>query len=165
MGSLRSEQASAPDAFELRSFRDEDAEAVWALHDTALEHAGVHGGHGPGEDDLRDVRGSYLDAGGDFLVGICDGEVIGMGGLQRLSSEECEIKRMRVHPDFQRRGRGRRILLALEERARTLGFRVARLDTTDGQMAARRLYESAGYRETGRRRTDRFLFIDFAKTL
>jgi hypothetical protein len=31
--------------------------------------------------------------------------------------------------------------------------------------AARRLYESAGYRETGRRHSDRFLFIDFGKRL
>lgn len=72
---------------------------------------------------------------------------------------------MRVHPDFQRQGLGRLILRELEQRARALGFRMARLDTTDEQFAARRLYESAGYREIGRRHTGRFLFIDFAKAL
>lgn len=39
------------------------------------------------------------------------------------------------------------------------------LDATDEQIAARGLYESAGYREVGRRHTDRFVFIDFAKAL
>jgi GNAT superfamily N-acetyltransferase len=151
--------------FELRPFQPGDAEAVWRLHDAALEDAGVHGGRGPWEDDLRDIGASYLEAGGDFLVGLAAGEVVGMGGLFRRSEEECEIRRMRVHPDFQRQGLGRLILEALEERATGLGFRTVCLDTTEDQVAAQRLYEAAGYRETGRRRTERFVFIDFVKQL
>ena len=43
--------------------------------------------------------------------------------------------------------RARRALLeALEQRARELGYAIARLDTGDRQPAARRLYEGAGYR-------------------
>ncbi len=151
--------------FELRSFCDNDADAVWQLHDAALEEAGAHGGRGPWEDDLRDIRGTYLDSGGDFLVGLLDDELVAMGGLLLRSADEAEIKRMRVHPDFQRRGLGRLLLERLEERAQALGARVIHLDTTDQQTSARRLYESAGYRETGRRQTARFLFIDFTKTL
>lgn len=151
--------------FELRSFCDRDAEGVWQLHDAALEKAGAHGGRGPWEDDLRDIRSAYLDPGGEFLVGIIDGTFVAMGGLLRHSPQEAEIKRMRVHPDFQRRGFGRRVLETLEERARALGCRVVRLDTTEQQTAARQLYRGAGYRETGRRRTARFVFIDFSKTL
>jgi ribosomal protein S18 acetylase RimI-like enzyme len=151
--------------FELRRFRDEDAEAVWRLHDTALEDAGVHGGRGPWEDDLRDIPAIYLERGGEFLVGFAAGELVGMGGLLRHSAEEAEIKRMRVHPDFQRCGLGRLILERLEARARVLAFQMIRLDTTEEQSAARRLYESAGYEEQGRRRTGRFLFIDFSKAL
>jgi hypothetical protein len=86
--------------FELCSFRDGDADAVWQLHDAALEDAGVHGGHGPWEDDLRDIRTTYLDSGGEFLVGLTDGELVAMGGLLRHSPEEAEIKRMRVRPDL-----------------------------------------------------------------
>lgn len=151
--------------FELRSFFDNDADAVWQLHNAALEEAGAHGGRGPWEDDLRDIRGTYLDSGGDFLVGLSHGELVAMGGLLLRSAEEAEIKRMRVHPDFQRRGLGRLLLKRLEQRAQPLGARVIHLDTTDQQTAARRLYESAGYRETGRRQTARFLFIDFTKAL
>jgi ribosomal protein S18 acetylase RimI-like enzyme len=151
--------------FELRQFCDGDAEVVWRLHDAALEDAGVHGGRGPWEDDLRDIPATYLDSGGDFLVGFADGTLAGMGGLLRRSPEEAEIRRMRVHPDFQRQGLGRLLLERLEKQAQALDCRVIRLDTTDQQTAARRLYESAGYREIGRRQTDRFLFIDYSKTL
>ncbi len=88
-----------------------------------------------------------------------------MGGFLPRSPDECEIKRMRVHPDFQRQGFGRRILQELEKRAYAHDFRFVRLDTTVEQVAARRLYESASYRELGRRQTGRFVFIDFAKAL
>jgi GNAT superfamily N-acetyltransferase len=150
---------------ELHSFRPEDAEAVWTLHDAALEDVAVHGGRGPWEEDLRDIPAAYLEPGGEFLVALADGKLMGMAGLLRLSPREAEIKRMRVHPDFQRRGLGRRLLRELEDRARALGFQRLRLDTTEGQVAARRLCEGAGYREIGRRRTDRFVFLDFAKSL
>jgi ribosomal protein S18 acetylase RimI-like enzyme len=151
--------------FEVRSFRDADAKAVWELHDAALEAAGAHGGHGPWEDDLRDIRAIYLDSGGAFLVGLLDGELVAMGGLLRHPSGEAEIRRMRVRPDAQRRGFGRLLLERLEERAFTLGCRVIRLDTTERQTAAQRLYENSGYRETGRRHAAHFVFIDYAKTL
>ena len=118
--------------------------------DLALEDAGAHGGSGPWE-DLRDVPASYLDSGGDFLVGFVDGELVAMGGLLRLSPGEAEIRRMRVHPNFQRQGLGRLLLERLEERAQARGCETIRLDTRDEQTAARRLYERSGYRETGRR--------------
>ena len=150
---------------ELRSFRRDDADAVWQLHDLALDDAGAHGGRGPWEDDLRDIPAAYLDGGGAFLVGVLDGTLVAIGGLIRHSPELAEIKRMRVHPGFQRRGFGRLVLERLEERARMLGCRTIRLDTTEEQIAAQRLYHSAGYRQTGRRQTARFRFIDYAKTL
>lgn len=150
---------------QLRSFQDCDSEAVRALHDEALEEAGVRGGHGPWEADLDDVRVAYLEPGGDFVVGHERGELVAMGGLMARSGRECEIRRMRVRPDRQRRGFGRQVLEALEQRARALGFERVVLDTTEEQAAARRFYECAGYRETGRREGGRFVFIDFAKEL
>lgn len=149
----------------LRSFQRGDAAAVWTLHDAALDHAGVHGGRGPWQDDLVDIAATYLESGGEFLVGLAGTELVAMGGLLRKTSAKAEIKRMRVHPDFQRRGLGRLVLEELEARARALGYREIRLDTTEEQILARRLYESAGYRETGRRSKGRFLFIDYSKSL
>jgi ribosomal protein S18 acetylase RimI-like enzyme len=110
----------------------------------------AHAGHGPWDDDLRSVRESYLDVGGEFLIGVVDGEVVAMGALRRLSATAAEIKRMRVDVRYQRQGFGRTILARLEGRARELGYRTLRLDTTVSQVPAQHLYRSSGYREVGR---------------
>jgi GNAT superfamily N-acetyltransferase len=84
---------------------------------------------------------------GTFLVGRLDGEAVCCGGVKRLEPGVCEIKRMYVAPAVRGQGVARRLLGELEEAARRLGYRVARLDTGDKQNDARHLYESAGYLE------------------
>jgi GNAT superfamily N-acetyltransferase len=82
---------------------------------------------------------------GRFLVGYEDGEPICCGGVKRLDQHHCELKRMYVVPTARGRGVARRLLGALEQAARELGYTVARLDTGPRQPAAQRLYESEGY--------------------
>jgi GNAT superfamily N-acetyltransferase len=82
---------------------------------------------------------------GSFLVGYEDGVAICCGGLKRLDAEACELKRMYVIPDARGRGVARLLLSALEDRARALGYVIARLDTGPKQQGARGLYQSAGY--------------------
>jgi ribosomal protein S18 acetylase RimI-like enzyme len=107
----------------------------------------------------------YLNGGGEFFVGLLEGRLVAMGALRRLSDDVGEIKRMRVHPDFQRRGFGRLMLGALERRALECGYRTLRLDTAVVQTAARRLYEDAGYREVGRGELAGFEAVYFEKQL
>ena len=83
---------------------------------------------------------------GAFLVGYDTGQAICCGGLKRLSDGACEIKRMYVVPEARGRGVAGQLLTALEERARALGYGVARLDTGPRQPHSRRLYEHRGYR-------------------
>ena len=45
-----------------------------------------------------------------------------MGGLRRVDDQTAEMCRMRVHPEFQRRGFGAQMVVALEERAIELGY-------------------------------------------
>jgi GNAT superfamily N-acetyltransferase len=82
---------------------------------------------------------------GAFLVGYRDGEPICCGGVKRLDDRHCELKRMYVAPAARGGGVGRRLLRALEDAARDLGYTVARLDTGPRQPGARHLYESDGY--------------------
>ncbi|MDE3130147.1 MAG: GNAT family N-acetyltransferase [Acidobacteriota bacterium] len=82
---------------------------------------------------------------GAFLVGYEDGAAICCGGVKRLDAEACELKRMYVIPEQRGRGVARVLLTALEDRARELGFAIARLDTGPKQEGARHLYESTGY--------------------
>ena len=100
----------------------------------------------PWDDDLRDIPAVYQQAGGAFLVGIVDGRIVAMGAVKRIDAARAEIKRMRVHPEFQRRGFGSAMLNALEDEARHLGYHILQLDTTVLQTAARALYERHGYR-------------------
>ena len=91
-----------------------------------------------GPDELNPPNGS-------FIVGYEDGVAICCGGLKRLDSESCELKRMYVIPEARGRGVARVLLEALEARARDLGYVIARLDTGPKQQGAQHLYESAGY--------------------
>jgi GNAT superfamily N-acetyltransferase len=84
---------------------------------------------------------------GVFLVGYEGGVAVCCGGLKRLDDRACEIKRMYVTPQARGRGVARELLHAVEDRARELGFKTARLDTGPRQPQARHLYESDGYRE------------------
>jgi GNAT superfamily N-acetyltransferase len=84
---------------------------------------------------------------GTFLVGFDpDRRPMCGGGVKRLSDETCEIKRMYVVPAGRGLGLGRELLEALENAARELGYRAARLDTGPRQPGAERMYRRAGYR-------------------
>lgn len=82
---------------------------------------------------------------GRFLVGYRDGQAICCGGIKRLDARTSEFKRMYVLPEARGGGVARALLGALEDRARELGYTVARLDTGPRQPAAQHLYQSAGY--------------------
>ena len=92
---------------------------------------------GPGE--LGPPRGA-------FLVGFDgDGAPLCCGGVKDLGDGACEIKRMYVVPEARRGGRAAELLHALEDEARRLGYRVARLDTGPRQPHAERFYRAQGY--------------------
>ena len=84
---------------------------------------------------------------GAFLVGWADGVAVCCGGLKALPDGACEIKRMYVVPEARRQGVARRLLRALEDEARRLGYPVARLDTGPRQPHAKALYAGEGYVE------------------
>jgi GNAT superfamily N-acetyltransferase len=92
----------------------------------------------------------FAPPGGAFLVIYEDGVAVAGGGLKRLDEgRACEIKRMYVVPEARGRGHASRLLKALEEEARRLGYGVARLDTGEHQPAAQAMYERAGYVRIG----------------
>jgi ribosomal protein S18 acetylase RimI-like enzyme len=133
----------------IRRYRAKDHEQVVALHRLALEQVGLFIRSGPWDSDLDDIKGVYLKS-GEFLVGEYERHIVAMGAFRRTSPERAELKRMRVHPDFQRRGYGQAILDALEKRAREMGYATLHLDTAVKQVAAQELYLKNGYQETGR---------------
>ena len=82
---------------------------------------------------------------GDVQVGERDGEPVCVGAIKQLDDHACEIKRMYVVPAVRGEGLAAVLLARLEERARELGYTVARLDTGPRQPAALALYRREGY--------------------
>lgn len=172
-----------------RRYDSRDADAVWTLHEWALREAGTDPGDVPGTDDLRDVTGAYLDAGGEFLVGVVaeptdgdrealpetfDGPVVAIGGFlpnevghadERTVPGAAELHRMRVGPTHQRRGIGRQLLARLERAAATEGFESLLATTAVSQAAAVEFYREAGYDEVARSTEAGYELLHFEKPL
>ena len=73
----------------------------------------------------------------------------GCGAVKTIAEGVGEVKRMWIHPELRGRGVGRRLLTALEDEARALGFHTLRLDTSRHLQEALALYRTAGYSEIG----------------
>lgn len=91
--------------------------------------------------DIEALGGST----GRFILARSDDIVVGCGGLQRLSDDVAEIKRMWIHPDWRGLGLASRLLRRLETEAVSLGNEVVRLDTNRSLTTAISMYGSAGY--------------------
>ena len=61
-----------------------------------------------------------------------------------------EVKRLYVRPAARGTGTGRRLVAAVVDAARAIGYRTLCLDTLDGMREARSLYESFGFATTTR---------------
>jgi GNAT superfamily N-acetyltransferase len=84
---------------------------------------------------------------GTFVVMRLDGALLGCGGFKRDTPEAAYLKRMWVAPETRGLGLGKRLLEALEEKARALGYQKVRLETEQSLTEAQRLYRSSGYVE------------------
>ena len=133
----------------IRSYQPSDHAAVCELHKTALLAAGAFS-NSAGDPDLNQIEAVYLNNGGVFLVGTLQDRIIAMGALRRTTPDRAEIRRMRVHPDFQRHGFGQAIYTALEKRARELGYSVLHLDTAVVLVGAQHFYAKNGFKEVRR---------------
>jgi putative acetyltransferase len=98
-----------------------------------------------------------LDAGGlqhpdiTFWSAWIAGEIAGIAALKVLDTERGELKSMRVADGFRGTGVGRMLLNHALAQARARGLTSVWLETgsTAEFLAARRLYESVGFVETG----------------
>ncbi|HCB05400.1 MAG TPA: GNAT family N-acetyltransferase [Nocardioides sp.] len=115
---------------------------------------------GPANDEEAMAPGA-----GTFVVATSDGEPVACGGVQALSPEVGEIKRMWVHPEWRGAGMGSRLLRHLEEATRELGHETVRLDTNGTLVEAIAMYERAGYRHIERYNDNPYAQAWFEKRL
>ena len=90
---------------------------------------------------------------GLLLVATLHGDPVGCGALKFHPGAAAEIKRMWVSPAVRGLGLGRRLLADLEDRARTAGAPMTRLQTNQALTEAIALYRACGYREVPRSTT------------
>lgn len=96
-----------------------------------------------------------VESGATLLLaaGTDDGELAGTIQLalcpKQNGPHRAEVQKLLVHSAHRRRGLGRHLLAAAEERARLLGRTLLVLDTLDGREAVP-LYRAAGWTEVGR---------------
>ena len=72
--------------------------------------------------------------------------------LGRVAADEAEVYRIAVDPGCRRLGCGKALLSAFEEAASGKGAAALYLEVREGNEAAVRLYEAAGWHLAGRRK-------------
>ncbi len=80
-----------------------------------------------------------------FRVARLQDAVVGYAGLWKIV-DEAHITTVAVHPDHQRHGFGRRLVVEILELAKDDGMICATLEVRAGNEPAIRLYESLGFR-------------------
>ena len=161
----------------LRRYIAADAPKVWALNgipnigqtsdsDLPLDLP-VPDGPPRSFPGMADPHGTFIEAGGEFLVGELDGHLAAMGGITPNTTEQAEVRFIRVHPALRRRSLGRTLMQALEARAVDLGFSELHLDTATNQPEAVAFYRSLGYLEVGQETRPEWSWtlVYFAKSL
>jgi GNAT superfamily N-acetyltransferase len=121
-----------------------------AQHCLARYYAEIAARFGGGFDPDRSsapTLGEFAPPSGMFLVLRREGALVGCGGFKRDTPEAAYLKRMWVAPEARGLGLGKHLLHALEDRARALGYRTARLETERSLSEAQQLYRASGYVE------------------
>lgn len=101
------------------------------------------------ESILHDIRENVVAR---WLV-LDDGEgrVLAYAGMW-LVLDEAHVCNVAVHPDFRRRGYGRRIFLALCELAKENSMALMTLEVRRSNLAAQALYHQCGFLDVGYRK-------------
>jgi len=73
-------------------------------------------------------------------------------GVMSVAIGECHLLTLCVHPDFQRKGYGRKLFVMLLERAVKLDASVCFLEVRSSNNEALTLYQSLGFTQIGERK-------------
>lgn len=101
-------------SIEIRPARTPDVKGIGALVDSYA---------GDGQRLLKKKLVTLYEDVQEFIVGVEDGEVVACGALHVLWDDLAEVRTVAVAPSHLRHGIGSKVLMALLDRARTLGVK------------------------------------------
>lgn len=96
--------------------------------------------------DLKKIH-QFMPPEGCLLLGEYEANLAGCVGLREIDDETGEIKRMYVRPEYRRKGVGRRLLEALIQEARQVGYSKLKLDSATFAKQAIVFYRQMGFRD------------------
>ena len=131
----------------LRPATNADREEVESLIFAILREHGLQPSPDSTDADLADLEGFYSDGSGFFDVLLDDsGTIIGTVAIHRTEEDLCELRKMYLAEEARGLGLGRKLIDHAIDRAHEMGFKQMWLETAHSLGAARRLYESYGFR-------------------
>src|SRR4051812_26013259 len=117
-----------PAGLTIRSFRPQDQIACQALYEQGL--IGGTLAENDTASDIDNIAAEYMKPGNHFWVAASLGDmVVGMIGVQHHDEGVGEIRRLRVHPDFRRRGIGTALVETAVRFCRQENYLKVTLDT------------------------------------
>jgi putative acetyltransferase len=110
------------------------------------EDHGIDLGYQNVEAELASLPGCYAPPMGRLLL-VLDGEkAAGCIAIRPMEKGVCELKRMYVRPEYRGQGLGKTLAQTVLQEARSIGYKLVRLDTADTMLPAQQLYASLGFR-------------------
>jgi GNAT superfamily N-acetyltransferase len=88
---------------------------------------------------------AYIPPKGSFLLALKATTPLGCVSLRPLDPQTAEVKRLWVAPEARGRGLARRLMQAIESRARSLGYSSLKLDSNSALPEAIALYRATGW--------------------
>ena len=97
------------------------------------------------EKEINELPGKYMYPDGALLLAHYKSSPAGCVALKKIDKDSCEMKRMFVYEQFHGLGIGKQLAVEIVTRAKELGFKFMKLDTSFRQVEAQRLYQSIGF--------------------
>lgn len=125
----------------------EDVELARELLEEYADSLGIDLSFQNFEEELANLPGCYARPEGCILLARYNEEIAGCVALRKLSDCICEGKRLYVKPRFRGLKIGRKLVEAIIEEARKIGYTRMRGDTLASMKVARALYASLGFKQ------------------
>lgn len=97
------------------------------------------------EQEFATLPGAYASPDGCLLLAWHNGAVVGCAALRRVDTLSAEMKRVYLRPAARGTGLGRRLVTAVLDEARRLGYQRVCLDVLPEFTSAQTLYRSLGF--------------------